>query len=55
MTSYEIFDLLCADMTKIFGSVNRIFTYKYVTGKQRIRKHIFKQNLVAILDFLNKL
>ena len=55
MTSYEIFHLLCADMTKKFGSGNRIFTYKYVVGKQRIRKHILKQYPVDILDFLNQL
>ena len=55
MTSYEIFHLLCADMTKEFGSGNRIFTYKYVVGKQRIRKHILKQYPVDILDFLNQL
>ena len=60
MTSYEIFDLLCADVTKKFRSDNRIFTYKYVVGKQRIRIHILKQETedidpVDILNFLNQL
>ena len=58
MTPYKIFDLLCADMTKKFGPENRMFTYKYVVGKQRIRTHILKQetedaDAVDILDFLN--
>ena len=60
MTSYEIFDLLCGDVTKKFGSDNRIFTYEYVVGKQRIRIQILKQETedidpVGILDFLNQL
>ena len=60
MTSYEIFDLLCGDVTKKFGSDNRIFTYEYVVGKQRIRIHILKQETedidpVDILNFLNQL
>ena len=60
MTPFEIFDLPCADVTKKFGSVNRILTYKYVVGKQRIRIHILKQKTedidpVGILDFLNQL
>ena len=51
MASYEIFYLLCADVTKKF---------KYVVGKQRIRIHILKQETedidpVGILDFLNQL
>ena len=55
MTPYKIFDLLCADMTKKFGSENRMFTYKYVVGKQRIRIHILKQETedADALDFLN--
>ena len=60
MASYEIFYLLCVDVTKKFGSDNRIFTFKYVVGKQRIRIHILKQETedidpVDILDFLNQL
>ena len=60
MTPHEIFDLLCADVTKKFRSDNIIFTYKYVVGKQRIRTHILKQetediDLVNILNFLNQL
>ena len=60
MTSHNIFDLVCADVTKKFGSDNRIFTYKYVAGKQRIRIHILKQKTediypVDIPDFLNQL
>ena len=59
-TSYEIFDLLFADVTKKFRSDNRIFTYKYVVGKQRIRIHILKQETkdidpVDILNLLNQL
>ena len=43
-----------------FFSDNRIFTYKYVVNKQRIRIHILKQETedidpVDILDFLNQL
>ena len=60
MTPYEIFGLLCADVTKKFRSDNRIFTYKYEVGKQRIRIHILKQETedidpVDILNFLNQL
>ena len=60
MTSYELFDFLCADVTKKSGSENRIFTCKYVAGKQKIRIHILKQetediDLVDILKFLNQL
>ena len=60
MASYEFFYLLCADVTKKFGSDNRIFTYKYVVGNQRIRMHILKHETedldpVDILNFLNQL
>ena len=45
---------------KKIGPDNRIFTYKYVVGKQRIRLHILIQETedidpVDILDFLNHL
>ena len=60
MTSYEIFDLLCEDVTKKFSSDSRIFTYKYVVGKQRIRIHMLKEETedidpADILNFLNQL
>ena len=60
MTPHEIFDLLCADVTKKVRSDNTIFTYKYVVGKQRIRIHILKQETEDIdpgniLNFLNQL
>ena len=60
MTSYKIFDLLCRDVTKKFGSDNNIFIYKYVVGQQRIRIHILKQETedidpVDILNFLSQL
>ena len=60
MTKYDIFDLLCSDVTKKFGSDNRIFTQKYVVDKQRIRMHILKHETedidpVEVLDFLNQL
>ena len=60
MTSFEIFDLLCVDVTKKFGSDNRIFTHKYVVGKQRIIINILKQETedidpFDILDFSNQL
>ena len=55
MTPYGIFDLLSADVTKTFGSDNKVFTYKYVVGKQRIRIHILKQETENIgpADILN--
>ena len=60
MTSYKIFDLLCRDVTKKFGSDHNIFIYKYVVGQQRIRIHILKQETedidpVDILNFLSQL
>ena len=60
MTSYEIFDLLCEDVTKKFSSDSRIFTNKDVVGKQRIRIHMLKEETedigpADILNFLNHL
>lgn len=60
MTSYKIFDLLCADVSQKFMLENRIITYKPIVGKQRIRIHILNQtnediNSVEVLDFLNRL
>lgn len=60
MTSYKIFDLLCADVSQKFMLENRIITYKPIVGKQRIRIHILNQtnediNPVEVLDFLNQL
>ena len=60
MTSYEIFDLVCADVSKKFKPKNRIFTYKYIVRKQRIMIHILNLtigdiNPIEVLDFLNKL
>ena len=47
-------------MIKRCRSDNRIFTYKYVVGKQRMRIQILKQEAedidsVKILNFLNQL
>ena len=59
MSTYEFFYLLYLDMIEKFESDNRMFTHKYVVGKQRIRLHLLNQKLkiypVDILDFLNKL
>ena len=60
MSTYEIFDLLYSDLIEKFGSDNRIFTHKYLVGKQRIRLHLLKPETedldpVEELDFLNKL
>ena len=58
--SYEIFSLVCADVSQKFKSKSRIFTYKYIVGKQRIRIHMLNQTIedidpVEVLDFLNQL
>ena len=63
MSRYEIFDLLYLDLIQKFESDNRIFTHKYVVGKQKIRLHLLKPEtedlepveIHQILDFLNKL
>ena len=59
MSNYETFDLLYFDEIKKFDADSRVFTHKYVVGKQRIRIHLLKFNEqidpVEILDFLNKL
>ena len=60
MSTYEIFDHLYSDLIKKFESDSRIFTHKYVVGKQRIKLHWLKPetedlNPVDIPDFLNKL
>ena len=60
MTSYEIFDLVCAEVSQKFKPKNRIFTYKYIVRKQRIMIHILNLtigdiNPIEVLDFLNKL
>ena len=59
MSNYEIFDLLYSDVIKKFDAENRVFTHKYVVGKQRIRIHLLKPDEETdpfeILDFSNKL
>lgn len=60
MTSYEIFDLFCPDLTQKINSDNVVLTEKYVVGKQRIRMHILKNQVEGIdpaevLDFSNQL
>ena len=59
MSNYEIFDLLYSDVIKKFDTENRVFTHKYVVGKQRIRIHLLKPDEeidpFEILDSLNKL
>ena len=56
MSNCEIFDLLYSG---VIDADNRVFTHKYVFGKQRSRIHLLKTdeeiNPVKILDFLNKL
>ena len=49
MTSYEIFDLFCPDLTQKINSDNVVLTEKYVVGKQRIRMHILIRLKVLIL------
>ena len=57
------FGLLYSDLIEKFEPDNRIFTHKYVVGKQRIRLHLLKAEtedldpveIYQILDFLNKL
>ena len=59
MSNYKIFDLLYSDVIKKFDAENRVFTHKYVVGKQRIRIHLLKPDEeidpFEILDSLNKL
>ena len=59
MSNYKIFHLLHSDVIEKFDADNRVFTHKYVVGKQRTRIHLLKPdeklNPVEILDFLNKL
>ena len=58
MSSYEIFDLLFSDFMKKFDANSRVFTHKYVVGKQQIRIHLLKSddklNVNECLDFLKK-
>ena len=58
--NYKIFDLLCSDVIEKFGSDDRVFTQKYVVGKQRIRMHLLRPDdedldPAEIVDLLNKL
>ena len=60
MSKCKIFDLLYSDVIEKFVSDDRVFTQKYVVGKQRISMHLLKLDdsdldPVEILDFLKKL
>ena len=44
MSSYKIFDLLFSDFMKKFDADSRVFTHKYVVGKQQISKHLLKSD-----------
>lgn len=60
MSKCKIFDLLYSDVIEKFASDDRVFTQKYVVGKQRISMHLLKLDdsdldPVEILDFLKKL
>ena len=59
MANSEIFDLLYSEFRHKFEDDNRVFTQKYVVGKQQIRIHFLKEynkiGVVQRLDFLNKL
>ena len=59
MSNYEIFDLLYSDIIEKFDADNRVFTHKYVVGRQQIRIHVLKPDEeidpVEIPNVLNKL
>ena len=58
MSNYEIFDHLYSDVVEKFNADNRVFTHKYVVGKQRIKIYLLKineeTNSDEILDFFKQ-